>query len=92
MHNAFTILGVAATATVDEIKAKWRELCMIYHPDRGGDAAQFHDICTAYKVALASSRATKICMACAGVGKLKQTRGLHSVDLLCMACRGTGYT
>jgi len=33
----FTILGVAATATREQIEAAYRPLAMKHHPDRGGD-------------------------------------------------------
>lgn len=34
----FTILGVGANATKDEIEDAYRRLAMKHHPDRGGDA------------------------------------------------------
>jgi hypothetical protein len=34
-----SVLGVAATATADEIRSALRELARIHHPDAGGDVA-----------------------------------------------------
>ena len=34
-----SVLGVAATATADEIRSARRDLARIHHPDAGGDAA-----------------------------------------------------
>lgn len=44
----YETLGVARTATPDEIKTAYRKLAMKHHPDRGGDPAQFQEITTAY--------------------------------------------
>lgn len=45
------ILGVKATATKDEIKARYRTLAKENHPDRGGDPAKFAKISEAYEQA-----------------------------------------
>lgn len=90
MSEAFTILGLPVTATPDEIKARWRELAMVHHPDRGGDAATFNAICDAYKIAMEEASAPKECPRCLGSGKVKQSRGFSSVDMLCPACGGSG--
>ena len=44
----YQTLGVAKTATDDEIKKAFRKLAMKHHPDRGGDEAQFKQIQEAY--------------------------------------------
>lgn len=44
----YEILGVARTATAEEIKTAYRKLAMKHHPDRGGDPARFQEITTAY--------------------------------------------
>lgn len=36
----FTILGVPAAATVDQVEEAYRRLAMKHHPDRGGDAQE----------------------------------------------------
>ena len=49
--NAYEILGVAPTASNAEIEAAYRRLRSQHHPDRGGDAEQFHRITKAYEEA-----------------------------------------
>lgn len=44
-HNT---LGIAITATPDEIKKAYRKLCMIHHPDKGGNADTFLRVQEAY--------------------------------------------
>ena len=44
----YKILGVAKTATPDEIKKAYRKLASQHHPDKGGDTAQFQKIQAAY--------------------------------------------
>jgi curved DNA-binding protein len=44
----YQTLGVAKTATDDEIKKAFRKLAMKHHPDRGGDQAEFQKIQEAY--------------------------------------------
>lgn len=44
----YKTLGVAKTATPDEIKKAYRKLASQHHPDKGGDTAKFQEIQTAY--------------------------------------------
>jgi len=46
----YVTLGVAKTATADEIKKAYRKLASQHHPDKGGDKAKFQEIQTAYDV------------------------------------------
>ena len=50
MKDYYGILGVAATASDDEVKKAYRSLAMKHHPDRGGDQAKFQEIQEAYAV------------------------------------------
>lgn len=46
--NYYEILGVAETASADEIKRAYRKLASQHHPDKGGDVSQFQNIQVAY--------------------------------------------
>lgn len=46
----YQTLGVAKTATPDEIKKAYRKLASQHHPDKGGDTATFQKIEEAYRV------------------------------------------
>lgn len=47
------VFGLPGSAGRDEIEAAYRRLRSQHHPDRGGDAAQFHRITKAYEEAMA---------------------------------------
>ena len=49
MSDHYSTLGVAKTATQDEIKKAYRKLASQHHPDKGGDTKKFQDIQTAYE-------------------------------------------
>jgi DnaJ-domain-containing protein 1 len=49
--DCFAVLGLSLSATLDQIKARNRELAKVHHPDRGGDAAEFNRINAAYEMA-----------------------------------------
>lgn len=91
MSKAFEKLGLPDTATPDEVKAKWRELCMIHHPDRGGNPVEFDEIRRAYKAAHAEASQPKACSQCNGEGKVKQVSGWSSIDMPCQVCGGSGH-
>lgn len=91
MSKAFATLGLPETATPDEVKSKWRELCMIHHPDRGGNPCEFNEIRKAYKIAMEEASQPKPCQTCNGTGKVKQSSGWSSIDLPCPACGGSGH-
>lgn len=46
----YTTLGIAKTASPDEIKKAYRKLAMTHHPDRGGDEITFRNINEAYNI------------------------------------------
>jgi DnaJ-class molecular chaperone len=86
----FEILGLSETATLTEVKVAWRQLAMVHHPDKGGDATEFSRLRKAYDQALAEASAPKFCDVCRGTGKVKQISGWSSIDLVCSACQGAG--
>lgn len=48
----YQILGLESTATIAEVKAKFKKLSLIHHPDRGGDTNMFIKIRQAYEAIL----------------------------------------
>ncbi|HEY0839019.1 MAG TPA: J domain-containing protein [Vulgatibacter sp.] len=51
------VLGVPPGTPADSVHARYRELALLHHPDRGGDAGQMARIARAYE-AIRSGRAT----------------------------------
>jgi molecular chaperone DnaJ len=50
-RDYYEVLGVAKTASADEIKKAYRRLAVKYHPDKdGGDEAKFKELSEAYEV------------------------------------------
>ena len=48
--NLYDILGLSKSATLEEIKAKYKSLAQQHHPDKGGDPDLFKKIKHAYEV------------------------------------------
>lgn len=48
--NPWTTLGLNQKASPEEIKAAYRKLAAVNHPDRGGDSAKFDVIQKAYDI------------------------------------------
>ena len=54
----FAALGLAPGATVDEAKSAFKRLALAHHPDKGGSAAKFREISSAFSaIAEAAGRA-----------------------------------
>lgn len=88
--SPFDTLGLPETATAAEVETRWRTLRAELHPDKGGDADQFHEAQKAYTKALAIANEPKICEPCGGAGKVTVARGFNQVKLPCEACGGSG--
>lgn len=88
--KCFEALGLAPTATPDEVKAAWRDAASRTHPDRGGDAVEFSRLRKAYQEALAAAEAPKPCGQCGGKGKVQRINGWAAVELPCGHCGGSG--
>ena len=46
-------LGLGRDATAAKVKAAYRRLAMVHHPDKGGDPAEFRRVKKAYDLAVA---------------------------------------
>jgi hypothetical protein len=54
--STWALLGVARTATLDEIKRAYRKRALESHPDQGGDPEAFRALLRAYERAVARHR------------------------------------
>jgi hypothetical protein len=50
MHDSFVILGLNDDARLEEVKAQYRELAKLYHPDKRGNAEMMVKINGAYEL------------------------------------------
>lgn len=48
--DPYEVLGVSQDATEEQIREAFRKLAIKHHPDKGGDAAEFHRITDAHRV------------------------------------------
>ncbi len=88
--KCFNLLTLPDTATPDQVRTRWRELALVYHPDRGGDATRFAELSAAYQKALAHALKPRPCEACSGSGLTTVTHGFTTARVLCVACKGCG--
>ena len=49
-RNYYAVLGVAPTASKEEIKRAYLEACRTHHPDKGGDEERFKEASEAWEV------------------------------------------
>jgi hypothetical protein len=49
-NNLYYSLNLNENCTFDEMKKAYRSLCLIHHPDKGGDPNKFNKINKAYKI------------------------------------------
>ncbi len=50
--SIWSVLGLTARASLEEVKAAYKRRALELHPDRGGEAAQFRGLHAAYEEAL----------------------------------------
>ncbi|CAB4142874.1 DnaJ domain [uncultured Caudovirales phage] len=89
MTSPFEILGLADTASIDEVRQAYIRLAKVRHPDMGGNAEEFSKLGKAFRQALAMAGLKK-CMQCDGKGWVGLFNGFHSVKMTCTMCRGSG--
>lgn len=87
------LLGLLPGATVGDLKARFRDLALIHHPDRGGNAENFVALRDAYNRLLAKlgqPPELQICAECSGAGVVVVHQGFAAIRMRCGACDGTG--
>lgn len=52
MEDPFAVLGLARSATLEEVRAARRRLALALHPDRGGDEARMREVNRAFDLAV----------------------------------------
>jgi DnaJ-class molecular chaperone len=50
LENAFIYMKLNHHASNQEINTRFRELCLQYHPDKGGNAEDFHKLQTSMAI------------------------------------------
>ncbi len=100
--TAYKILGVHRESTEEEIKARYRQLCMQLHPDRpGADAAKFLEVQGAWNALKGVAPLYRIkqmeflgvgCPTCDALGVHRTTKKFKTVAVrACNHCGGSGY-
>jgi DnaJ-class molecular chaperone len=105
MDNHYKTLGVSFQALPSEIKAAYRRLAQLHHPDvlnSREDRVDMAYINRAWSVLKdAGSRkeydeallfVSPRCEECTGVGKVSAMRGFHVTRSKCLSCEGVGRT
>lgn len=54
LRKSFGVLGLAQTATNEEVSKRYKRLCLEKHPDKGGDKDEFIKLHAAYEIIRAS--------------------------------------
>jgi DnaJ-class molecular chaperone len=76
--------------TVADLKKKYHELAAVWHPDHGGDVANFAELSAAYERLLTEAEKPRPCAACAGKGYTTIGAGFVPLRVRCDVCRGSG--
>ena len=80
--NYYTTLGIAPTASEEEIRVAYKRLAMKFHPDReGGDAERFDAVKKAYE-----GLKNRVCPVCEGRGHIRERNGAFSKVVNCPRC------
>lgn len=90
MDCPFAELGLDDSATPAMVKAAWRSLAKMHHPDCGGDPLIFDRLRKAYGAALELAAQPRRCQRCHGTGRVQRQNGFHSISVICPDCNGIG--
>jgi len=75
-----------------KIKRVFREIILLHHPDKGGDAAKFQEIREAFNRLNKYLTTPQRCKFCEGTGKEEIQKGFKTFYIICKVCRGEGKT
>jgi len=87
MSNDADLLGVSLDVSPMHLKARFRHLARIHHPDHGGDPVFFDRLRQAYERLQARIEA-RPCEECEGLGSVRVGRGFNQTRQVCPLCRG----
>lgn len=91
MTASHTILMLQPGCGSVAVKAKWRELAGVHHPDRGGNSVEFNTYRKAYMAARQyEENLEALCPACIGLKKVVAGAGFNKILMPCQTCKGTG--
>lgn len=94
MTNMRQKFGLSPDASPAAVRARWREIALQHHPDRGGLAITFNQLREDYQAALAEALAPQRCIKCGGTGQKTVastgTHGFHYAVKVCPKCGGKG--
>ena len=89
MSKYHAILDVIPGCGVEQLKARWRSLASVHHPDRGGSSLEFSTIRNAYQAALKIEAVEEAkCKKCDGTGKVLFGKGFNKIQMTCPLCKG----
>lgn len=83
--EALRALGLLDGATIEEVKAAYRKLARIAHPDNGGDLLAFCQLNTHYLDA-AREVTSRPCPDCGGSKKVIVKKGFSTFTTICQRC------
>jgi DnaJ-class molecular chaperone len=83
--NPFALLGLLETASVAEVKVRWRELAFRHHPDQGGDPGTFDEMRKAYTQAMQIAE-NRPCPTCGGKGYILRGGAFGQLREVCKEC------
>lgn len=86
--------NTASFSTPDEVRKKYKSLCQIHHPDKGGNIDDYHALNSAYqevrKIVEKRFEKSSQCPMCEGSGKTEKRGGFSGIKITCTFCKGSG--
>lgn len=89
-EEALAHLGLTPGVTTEEVKARYHELALEAHPDKGGTDEAMYELQAAYSTAYVYASRPRPCPDCGGRGWLEHRRGIRTIRRRCTSCRGQG--